>query len=286
MARGGLASVDAAVTDHRAEKLGRLGLDRSVVGHLSPLQAQVSPLASARTLDAPARKLGEHGVALYTEPASPTSWTPLSFQPRSRRKVTASPSTLSSTRNLAPLRPQSGGRGDLALGHIQRLACHYDSFRRLASWTLYTSRLSKEMHSTARCSGPSGNECPPGFLMPRTAPSNSCIIPSCSSRSVWSDRSLNAKTGALRENTALTSGAPSRSWRPDPPCHRRGRATPRLKHALQTHRAGRTRSESDRVVRIAGGENLGTFAAAPRERKLHRRFATESHCEPHTDAVL
>src|SRR5262249_840664 len=189
MARGGLASVDAAVTDHRAEKLSRLGLDRNVVGHLSPLQAQVSPLASARTLDAPARKLGEHGVAVYTEPASPTSWTPLAFQPWSRR-------------------------------------------------------------------------------------------------SVWSDRSLNAKTGAFRENTALTSGAPSRSWRPDPPCHRRGRATPRLKHALQTHRAGRTRSESDRVVPIAGGENLGTFAAAPRERKLHHRFATESHCEPHTDAVL
>src|SRR5262245_51781353 len=109
MARGGLASVDAAVTDHRAEKLGRLGLDRSVVGHLSPLQAQVSPLASARTLDAPARKLGEHGVAVYTEPASPTSWTPLAFQPRSRRKVTPSPATLLSTRNLAPLRPQSGG---------------------------------------------------------------------------------------------------------------------------------------------------------------------------------
>src|SRR5262245_2114823 len=66
----------------------------------------------------------------------------------------------------------------------------------------------------------------------------------------------------------------------------RGVPALRLKHAPQTHGAGRTRSESDRVVRIARGEDLGPFAAAPRERKLNDRFASESHREPHTDAVL
>src|SRR5262245_12937702 len=66
----------------------------------------------------------------------------------------------------------------------------------------------------------------------------------------------------------------------------RGGPALRLKHAPQTHGAGRTRSESDRVVRIARREGLGTFAAAPRERKLDDRFASESHREPHADAVL
>jgi hypothetical protein len=38
-------------------------------------------------------------------------------------------------------------------------------------------------------------------------------VPSCSSRSLWSARSLNASTGALREKTVRISAAPSRSWR-------------------------------------------------------------------------
>src|SRR5262245_18001395 len=59
----------------------------------------------------------------------------------------------------------------------------------------------------------------------------------------------------------------------------------RLEHAPQPHGAGRTRSEADRVVRIARGEDVGTFAA-PRDGKLDDRFAAEPHREPRADAVL
>src|SRR5438046_580310 len=49
-----------------------------------------------------------------------------------------------------------------------------------------------------------------------------------------------------------------------------------LEHPPKTDGAGRPRSESDRVVRIARRVRLGTFAATPRERKFRHRPAAES----------
>src|SRR5215475_12809589 len=59
-----------------------------------------------------------------------------------------------------------------------------------------------------------------------------------------------------------------------------------LEHAPQTHRAGRARAESDRVVRIARGKRVGALAAAPRQREFHHGSAAESQREAHPDALL
>src|SRR4029453_12368680 len=69
---------------------------------------------------------------------------------------------------------------------------------------------------------------------------------------------------------------------PGPP----GRQCPGLEHPPQPHGAGRARSESDRVVRIAGRVRLGAFVTAPCDREFDERSAAESERQAHADAVL
>jgi hypothetical protein len=59
-----------------------------------------------------------------------------------------------------------------------------------------------------------------------------------------------------------------------------------LEHPPQTDSTRRARSESDRVVRIAGRVRLAAFVAAPRPREFQQRFAAESERQAPADAVL
>ena len=63
------------------------------------------------------------------------------------------------------------------------------------------------------------------------------------------------------------------------------RFTP-VEHPPKTDRPRRARSESERVVRIAGHVRLAAFVAAPRPREFQQRFAAESERQAPADAVL